>query len=47
MAAAGKAAALGPLDDNMEEDDEEEEEEEEDAGNDFGLSDLLSRAAIN
>ncbi|KAG2441186.1 hypothetical protein HYH02_010030 [Chlamydomonas schloesseri] len=44
MAAAGKAAALGPLDENMEEDDEEEEEEE-DAGDDFGLAQLLSRAA--
>ncbi|KXZ42358.1 hypothetical protein GPECTOR_157g96 [Gonium pectorale] len=46
MEAAGKAAALGPLDENMEEDEEEEDDEEEDDGNDFGLSAALSRAGI-
>ncbi len=45
MAAAGKAAALGPLDENMEEEDEEAEEEEEE-GDDFGLAALLAKAAI-
>lgn len=43
--AAGKAAALGSLEENMEEDDEELEEEEA-GGDDGGLSDLMSKAGL-
>ncbi|EFJ41793.1 hypothetical protein VOLCADRAFT_107530 [Volvox carteri f. nagariensis] len=48
MEGAGKSAALGPLDNNMEEDEEEEEEEEEGEGgaDDFGLSEALARSGI-
>ncbi|KAG2492745.1 hypothetical protein HYH03_008911 [Edaphochlamys debaryana] len=45
MAAAGKAAALGPLDENMEEDDEEDDEDEDD-GEDYGLGAALQRLGV-
>lgn len=44
MAAAGKAAALGPLDECMSDDDEEDEDEEQ--GDDFGLSAALAKAGL-
>ncbi len=44
LAAAGKSAALGPLDENMEEDDEELDEEDE--GDDDGLSALMAKAGL-
>uniref|UniRef100_A0A7S0R6D9 WPP domain-containing protein n=1 Tax=Chlamydomonas leiostraca TaxID=1034604 RepID=A0A7S0R6D9_9CHLO len=44
MAGAGKAGALGPLDDNMEEDDEELEEEDDE--DDSGLSALMAKAGL-
>ena len=41
---AGKAKALGPLDENMEESDEEAEEEEEEE--DDGLSAAMAKVAV-
>lgn len=43
---AGLADALGPLDENMSEDDDEGDEEDEEGGDDYGLSELLGKAAI-
>lgn len=44
MEAAGKSAALGSLDENMEEDDEDLDEE--DDGDDDGLSAALAKAGL-
>jgi large subunit ribosomal protein L31/Ran GTPase-activating protein 1 len=44
MSAAGKAATLGPLDENM--DEEEEDEEEEEGGDDMGLSAMMAKAGL-
>lgn len=46
MELAGKAAALGPLEENMEESDEEIDEEEEEEQDDMGLSAMFAKAGI-
>lgn len=46
MAAAGKKAALGPLDECMSDDGDEEEEDEDASGDDFGLSAALAKAGL-
>ena len=47
MGGAGLGDALGPLDENMSEEDEEEDGEEEGGGGeDYGLSELLGKAAF-
>ncbi|GIL87980.1 hypothetical protein Vretimale_6356 [Volvox reticuliferus] len=45
MESAGKLAALGPLEENMEEDTDDEDESEE-GSDDFGLADLLARFSV-